>query len=99
MLSVRGREHWGSYPGLGAEYLDSIVAALDRLSVGRTTVVIAHRLNTVRDANRIVVLADRQLVERRTHAELLERRGAYRELVADGPYRRLLASQMDGARP
>lgn len=65
-----------------AENEAGIGAALDRLSVGRTTLVIAHRLNTVRNAERILVLAGGQLVEQGTHDELLARRGTYAALVA-----------------
>ncbi len=65
-----------------AENEAGIGAARDRLSVGRTTLVIAHRLNTVRNAERILVLAGGQLVEQGTHDELLARRGTYAALVA-----------------
>jgi ATP-binding cassette subfamily B protein len=51
--------------------------ALDRVSRGRTTLVIAHRLSTVVGADEIVVLDEGQLVERGTHAELLEQGGLY----------------------
>jgi ATP-binding cassette subfamily B protein len=55
---------------------------LERLSEGRTTLTIAHRLSTVRDADQIVVLARGQIVERGRHEELLERGGLYAALVA-----------------
>src|SRR5262249_23582654 len=51
--------------------------ALDRLSRGRTTLVIAHRLSTVRDADRIVVLDEGRVAEIGHHAELLEQGGLY----------------------
>ena len=57
-----------------------VQAALDRLSEGRTTLVIAHRLSTVRNADKIVVMAAGRVVEQGTHAELLARGGAYAEL-------------------
>jgi ATP-binding cassette subfamily B protein len=60
----------------------TVQAELDRLSEGRTTITIAHRLSTVRDADQIVVLDKGQIVERGTHEELLERGGAYAALVA-----------------
>ena len=60
----------------------AVQAELERLAQGRTTITIAHRLSTVRDADQIVVLDKGQIVERGTHEELLERGGAYASLVA-----------------
>jgi ATP-binding cassette subfamily B protein len=60
----------------------AVQAELERLAEGRTTITIAHRLSTVRDADQIVVLDKGQIVERGTHDELLERGGAYAALVA-----------------
>lgn len=54
--------------------------ALDRLIHGRTVFVIAHRLSTVRNAHRIVVLEDGRIAEEGPHAELLEKGGLYRKL-------------------
>ena len=56
--------------------------ALRRLMEGRTTVVIAHRLSTVRDADRIVVLDSGRLSEEGTHQELLSAGGLYSQLVS-----------------
>jgi ATP-binding cassette, subfamily B, bacterial len=55
--------------------------ALERLSEGRTTIAIAHRLSTVRDADQIVVLDGGHVVERGTHEELLELDGRYAALT------------------
>ena len=54
--------------------------ALDRLSAGRTTLVIAHRLSTVQGADRIVVLDKGAVVDTGTHAELMARGGLYADL-------------------
>jgi ATP-binding cassette subfamily B protein len=56
--------------------------ALDRLSEGRTTIAIAHRLSTVRDADQIVVLDRGQVVERGRHEELMAAGGRYAALVS-----------------
>lgn len=66
---------------LDTETEREIQKSLAELSQGRTTLVIAHRLATVRNADRIVVLAGGRMVEQGTHAELLERGGLYRRLV------------------
>ena len=57
-----------------------IQAALDLVSQGRTTLVIAHRLSTVISADEIIVLKDGQIAERGRHAELLARRGLYAQM-------------------
>lgn len=54
-----------------------VQAALDRLVVGRTAIVVAHRLSTIRKANRILVLEKGQVVEEGSHDSLLARGGAY----------------------
>lgn len=58
-----------------------IQAATQEVMQGRTSIVIAHRLATVRDADRIVVLHHGRLVEEGTHAELMEHGQLYRRLV------------------
>ncbi len=59
-----------------------IQAALDLVSKGRTTIVIAHRLSTVIAADEIIVLADGRIAERGTHAELLRAAGLYASMWA-----------------
>ncbi|MBM2711355.1 ABC transporter ATP-binding protein/permease [Mesorhizobium caraganae] len=54
-----------------------IQAALDLVSKGRTTIVIAHRLSTVITADEIIVLKDGEIAERGTHAELMRQHGLY----------------------
>lgn len=63
----------------GSEAL--VQEALARLMKGRTTLVVAHRLSTVRDADRIVVLDGGRVAERGRHAELMARGGIYKRLV------------------
>jgi ATP-binding cassette subfamily B protein len=55
----------------------AIQANLSRIAATRTMIIIAHRLSTVRDADRIVVLDAGELVEQGTHEELMRRRGLY----------------------
>jgi ATP-binding cassette subfamily B protein len=55
--------------------------ALDVLLEGRTSIIVAHRLSTVRKVDRIVVLQKGQIVEEGSHAELMRRDGLYKRLV------------------
>jgi ATP-binding cassette, subfamily B, bacterial len=63
-----------------------IQQALDRLSTGRTTLILAHRLSSVIGTDRILVLDKGRVVESGRHAELIRR---------DGPYRRLMGAQAE----
>jgi subfamily B ATP-binding cassette protein MsbA len=65
---------------LDTESERAVQDALERLMAGRTTLVIAHRLSTVRRADQIVVLDRGRIVERGRHAELLALGGVYRRL-------------------
>ncbi|MDG2125448.1 MAG: ABC transporter ATP-binding protein, partial [Verrucomicrobiales bacterium] len=60
-----------------------VQAALEKLMEGRTTFVIAHRLNTVRKADRILVLRGGRVVESGTHDELTAMDGFYRYLCEE----------------
>ena len=67
---------------LDAESEAAVQEALARLRAGRTTIVVAHRLSTVRDADLVVAMADGAAVEQGSHAELLARDGLYARLVS-----------------
>jgi ATP-binding cassette, subfamily B, bacterial len=67
---------------LDTETERAVQRALDELSRGRTTITIAHRLSTVRDADRIVVIDRGRIVESGTHDNLVARHGRYASLAA-----------------
>ncbi|WP_053231370.1 ABC transporter ATP-binding protein [Sandaracinus amylolyticus] len=66
---------------LDAESEHLVKEALDRLMKGRTTLVIAHRLSTVRDADRVLVIDGGKIVQAGDHAALMAQEGLYRRLV------------------
>jgi ATP-binding cassette subfamily B protein len=68
-----------------------IQKALDRLAEGRTTIVVAHRLSTVKNADRIAVVRHGEIAEMGSHEELMQREG--------GIYRTLYDAQFRGALP
>jgi subfamily B ATP-binding cassette protein MsbA len=61
-----------------------VEAAMEDLLRGRSTLIIAHRLSTVRRAHRVVVLERGKVVEAGTHDELIERNGLYARLYRAG---------------
>ena len=65
------------------EATSALQAALARLAKGRSTIMVAHRLTTVVNADRIYVIEDGQVAESGSHGELLARNGRYAELYAD----------------
>src|SRR5690606_324258 len=67
---------------LDVETERDVQAAMAELKSGRTTIVIAHRLSTVREADRILVFEQGRIVEQGRHAELVEARGLYARLNA-----------------
>jgi len=67
---------------LDTETERAVQRALTELAIGRTTLVIAHRLATIRNADRIVVVDDAGVAEQGRHGELLQAGGAYQRLHA-----------------
>ena len=70
---------------------DRILNYLREVMRGRTTIFISHRVSTVRNADRIAVLHDGEIVEYGTHDELIERNGYYTELY----HKQLLEEELE----
>lgn len=66
---------------LDAESEHLVQEAIDKAVVGRTVLIVAHRLSTVQRANQIVVIDDHRIVDIGTHGELLNRCSKYQELI------------------
>jgi ATP-binding cassette subfamily B protein len=66
---------------LDAESEHLVKEALDRLRRGRTTLIIAHRLSTVKDADRVLVMDGGRIVQSGEHAVLMRQEGLYKRLV------------------
>ena len=66
---------------LDAESEQAVQETLKKARVGRTTIVVAHRLSTIQDANNIAVIQKGQVVECGTRTELMQMKGAYYSLV------------------
>ncbi|PIA37910.1 hypothetical protein AQUCO_02900041v1 [Aquilegia coerulea] len=67
---------------LDAESERSVQEALDRIMTNRTTIIVAHRLSTVRNADMIAVIHQGKVVEKGSHTELLDLNGAYSQLIS-----------------
>jgi ATP-binding cassette subfamily B protein len=77
----------------------AIQAELDRIAEGRTTLVIAHRLSTVMDADQILVMDHGRIVERGTHRALLEAGGTYAQMWALQQQEEAAADRAEAGRP
>jgi len=77
----------------------AIQTELDRIAEGRTTLVVAHRLSTVMDADQILVMDHGRIVERGTHRGLLEAGGAYAQMWALQQQEEAAGARADAGRP
>lgn len=74
----------------------AVQRAFERLANGRTVIMIAHRLTTVQNADRIYVLKDGKIAEEGTHAKLMEKKGLYHDMYEE--YRTSIAWKVGGAK-
>jgi len=65
---------------LDSESEKIVMEALENLMIGRTVIIIAHHLNTIRNVDKIIVLSNGEVAEEGTHDELMDKGGAYKEL-------------------
>lgn len=72
-----------STASLDADNEQKINQALDRLMKGKTVFVIAHRLNTIRNADQIILLNNGKIEEKGTHGELFAKKGHYYQMVQE----------------
>ena len=74
----------------------AVQRAFERLAEGRTVIMIAHRLTTVQNADKIYVLKDGKIAEEGTHAQLIEKKGLYHDMYEE--YRTSIAWKVGGAK-
>lgn len=74
----------------------AVQRAFERLAEGRTVIMIAHRLTTVQNADKIYVLKDGKIAEEGTHAQLMEKKGLYHDMYEE--YRTSIAWKVGGAK-
>ena len=67
---------------LDAENEQEILAALDELTRGKTVIMIAHRINTIKNADHIIAVENGQIVQEGTHSELISQKGIYADFIA-----------------
>lgn len=61
--------------------VNAVISALEKVRLGRTTIIVAHRLSTIRNADVIAGFQNGEIVELGTHDELMDRKGIYHSLV------------------
>ncbi|XP_061918755.1 phosphatidylcholine translocator ABCB4-like isoform X2 [Entelurus aequoreus] len=80
---------------LDAESETVVQSALDKVRLGRTTIIVAHRLSTIRNADIIAGLQNGEVVEFGTHSELMEKQGVYHNLVTMQTFEEAKGEQQD----